>query len=248
MKNTSITLKINAWVLVVALLVTNLATLAWWRPWGAAASTAKRTIQMTGQASMQATPDQYNFYPYFEVQGSSSTDTSKKLAQKTTDVATKLKELGVKEDQIKTTQNNTTTYSAPELMSMPVQSPQSSVSFTIKVTDKSVAQKIQDYLQSSDAKGTVTPQADFADATRKKYEAELRDKALADAKDKAGQSAKALGASLGKVVTILDNQSGLVYPMTKEGVTDAVAPSSVSTILVGQNELSYNVQVTYALR
>ncbi len=200
---------------------------------------------MNGEAKIEATPDQYNFYPYYEVKDTTASDATQKLTQKANEVVAKLKELGVKEEQIKVTQNTNTSY---DMMSYPVREQQSTVSFTIKVGDKAIAQKVQDYLQSTDAKGTLTPQADFADATRKKYESELREKALADAKEKATQSAKALGSSLGKVVTIVDNQSGSIFPMYAEGYATDAKASSTMPILTGQNELRYSVQVTYALK
>jgi uncharacterized protein YggE len=98
--------------------------------------------------------------------------------------------------------------------------------------------------------GSVTPSAGFSKSKLKEVTNKARDEATKDARAKADQSAKNLGFSVGKVKTVKDDANGEgVYPMLLRGSADASmaagSPELSAPIQAGENELDYQVTVTY---
>ena len=80
------------------------------------------------------------------------------------------------------------------------------------------------------------------------YQKEARDKAMADAKNKAEQLASLAGVKLGKPTYISESfylPSSYRYDMYKIEDEQAYAPSTI--ISAGEMDISLNVQVTYAI-
>jgi uncharacterized protein YggE len=127
-------------------------------------------------------------------------------------------------------------------------------SITIEVTDKDLTQKIQDYLLTTDAKGTQSPQSSFSKSKQKELDSQVTDEAIDDAKKKAEQQANKLGAKIGKVIEVNQSQD-TVFPMAMtdssalsvSGGAEISARASVP-VLVGQNEYTQTVTVTYELK
>jgi uncharacterized protein YggE len=235
-------------IIIAGLLVIMAIMLGLWHPWSSGADQG-RTVSVSGEAKLKAAPDQYVFNPIYEFKNE---DKSKALAEQTdknNQIIAKLKELGVKDADIK---NNASGYS--NSYSVEPASPEQttySLSLTITVSDKDLATKVQDYLVSTNPEGQVTPQAGFSEAKRKELENQARDMATKDARTKAEQIAKNTGAKLGKVKSIQDG-GGFGQPITAL-YEDSVASSSSATkqsmqIQPGENELNYAVSVSYYLK
>lgn len=219
-----------------------------WHPWNAGADQG-RTVSVSGEAKLKAAPDQYVFSPIYEFKNE---DKAKALAEQTdknNQIIAKLKELGVKDSDIK---NNASGYS--NSYSVEPASPERTtynLSLTITVSDKDLATKVQDYLVSTNPEGQVTPQASFSETKRKELENQARDMATKDARAKAEQIARNTGAKLGKVKSIQDGGGfGQPIPALYE---DSVASSSSATkqsmqIQPGENELNYVVSASYYLK
>lgn len=233
-------------IIAAVLLLVIAVMLFLWRPW-AGGSTSTRTIDVTGDATLSARPDEFIFYPVYEVKSADKTAALAELSKKSSDVIAKLKELGVKDSQIKTSTNG---YSYPvrlEGESVPTYSTQ--VSITVGTED--LAQKVQDYLVTTAPTGSVSPQASFSETTRKKLESEARNKATQDARSKADQMADNLGFRIGKVKSVQDGL-GFDGPITLEARNGMAATSDSSkpalSIQPGENELTYSVTVVYYIR
>jgi len=125
------------------------------------------------------------------------------------------------------------------------------------VADNSVTVKIRDLSKVGQALGKAVDAGantihgvNFTVSDQSKLEAEARDKAMADAKARSEQLARAAGVALGQPMTI--NEYSAVQPIpysVKEvalGVGGAgVAPVPVST---GQIQVSLQVNVTYEIK
>ncbi len=132
----------------------------------------------------------------------------------------------------------------------------STLSLTIALTDKSLTQKVQDYLVTTNPKGSITPMPSFSTDKQKQLQDQARDAAIADARKRAESTAKGLDAKLGKVQTIGEGQlGGGVYPMMTDtktmsaletGTTTSASPTL--TVQPGEDEYTYSIDVTFYLR
>lgn len=250
MNKESINISLNSIykILIIILFLIIVGMLLVWQPWKSALN-QDRSISVSGEATVKAVPDQYVFNPIYEFKNE---DKAKALAEQTdknNQIIAKLKELGIKDSDIK---NNASGYS--NSYSVEPASPEQttySLSLTITVSDKDLATKVQDYLVSTNPEGQVTPQAGFSETKRKELENQARDMATKDARAKAEQIAKNTGAKLGKVKLIQDGGGfGQPIPALYE---DSVASGSSATkqsmqIQPGENELNYVVSVSYYLK
>jgi hypothetical protein len=78
------------------------------------------------------------------------------------------------------------------------------------------------------------------------YYAQARQLAMTDAANEASQLAKSAGVTLGKVTSISENDSSLMFPQVFN--TAAIAATPATAISPGQNNVTVNVQVIYAIK
>lgn len=218
-----------------------------WAPWdGSGAS--ERTIDVVGEASVEAEPDEFQFYPSYQQKGVDKAAIQQELITKVNGVISALKELGVDESDItvmSTSYDNFWEVDGQQVVSN---------SLTVSVDNKELSQKVQDYLVTTAPDGQVTPTPTFSKEKEKEIENQARTKALADAKQKADTTASELGVKVGKVVSVDDQQSGMSFPMMyggRGGVATMEAMDSVSAsipILPGKQDITYTITVTYELK
>lgn len=237
-------------LVIGVLLAVIVAMLALWRPWELKVDANARTVEVTGEAKLSATPDEYVFYPTYQFEGEDKDAVLKELSAKSDEVVKKLKELGVPDSKIKTDSSGYDNTQAYSIAPVPETGLVYTLSLTVTLSDKEKAQKIQDYLVTTSPTGAVSPQASFSDAKRKELESKAREIATKEARTKADQSAKNLGFSVGAVKSVNDGVGfGDVYPLTAEGsARDIAAPTSKLTVQPGENELTYQVTVVYFIR
>jgi uncharacterized protein YggE len=196
-----------------------------------------------------AEPDRYIFSPNYEFKNKDESVSLNQQSEKSNEIITKLKGLGVKDSDIK---NNSSGYSTGQMSPVsPDDDTIYNLSLTITVSDKDLATKVQDYLVSTNPEGQVTPQAGFSETKRKELENQARDMATKDARAKAEQIAKNTGAKLGKVKAIQDSGGfGGVVPIlyNEKAVSDSVAGRESIQIQPGENELNYTISVSYYLK
>ncbi|MCE7936558.1 DUF541 domain-containing protein [Candidatus Saccharibacteria bacterium CPR2] len=242
---------IDCRILTVLLIVSIGIMLAIWQPWkNSTNDTPKNSITINGSSVVEAEPDEFIFNLYYETSGDTQQAATEALNKKVNEVTDKVKELGIDEKDI-TTDTSSSLYLSPEDDS----SKTVSTSLTIKARSKEIAQKVQDYVQTTDAVGSVSPYANFSKTKRDELENSARDKAIEDAKQKAEKTANSLGRKLGKVVSFTDMKDGLVLPMPYEdsnnGTPSAPLDDSVSNestkIYPGQQDVDYSVEVVFEL-
>jgi len=245
-----INLAVDLRYVIVALLVVLLACIYLWKPWQA--STTERSIEAKGSATIKAEPDEYQFSPSYQEKGTDRAAIQKSLTDKMNNIVEELKKLGVAENKIvlaSTTYDNYWNDGTNEITSN---------SITITVSNKDLAQKVQDYLATTAPQGQITPFPTFSDTKRKELESEARDKAVADAKTNAEKMATQLDVDLGKVLSITDDDQGGLWPMMMKGgsALDVSATSEGSAgavrsslpITPGEQEITYVVKAKFGIR
>lgn len=235
------------WIIGFLIVVIGVMLLIW-KPWNAQIDANARTVQVSGDAKVTATPDEYVFYPNYEFKNADRNAALAELSKKSDEIVGKLKELGVPDSKIKT---NSDGYDYPIWRGEDdASTPTYTLRLTVTVSDGDLAQKVQDYLVSTTPTGAVSPQAQFSDKKRKELERQARDEATKEAREKAEQSAKNLGFRLGAVKSVNDGTGfGIAYPTMERGSTaqDLAAPDKLQ-LQPGENELNYSVTVEYFLK
>lgn len=236
-------------IAIVILSLVIVSMLALWQPWNG--SKVERTITTTGQGEVKGVPDEFIFSPYFQRTGSDSAKLKDELGVFGAKLQTELIKLGVDKDDITLSANS---YEKPSIEPYaPDSKPTTSsdedtvtLSVSIKVPSEKLAQKVQDYLATTDADGQLTAYPNFSKQKREQLEDQARDKATKNAREKAERSAKNLGGSIGKVVTVKDSGGSSVYP-TMSIAEDSGSRSSLP-VTPGQDEVSISVEVVFELR
>lgn len=234
-------------ILQITLLVVILGLLLWSKPWTDSNSSELRKITVTGNSSIDAEPDEYSFSPYFEKTGNDQEALKSELTNLVNNTVTELKKLGVDEKDIKLDVSSYDYWFVAD-----GEDGSLNASIQIKVRDKDLTQKIQDYLLSTEAKGQLTPQASFSDTKQKELDAMAVDQAIDDAKDQASRQAEKLGGRIGKVLEFNQSQDS-VFPIMYDAKAiagdSAVSESNESLpVLSGQNEYNQSVIITYELK
>lgn len=261
--------------MVGAILVGMGATL-WYLRSFSAATALQRTFQVQGEGKIVAVPDvaQFSFGVITEG-GKNISDLQKKNSEKSNVIISFLKEQGIEEKDIKTESYTISPryqyYSCPPVIlrgeisgggSEAVESfperirpcpPSEIVGYTIQ---QSVSVKVRNLdkvgeilagIAERGANNVYGPNFTIDDPVALQNEA--REKAVAQAREKAQSLAKAGGFRLGKIVSIHEGLSGPSYPIpfyaqAEKAVGGEVAPQ----IEPGSQEVVVNVTVTYEIR
>ena len=231
-------------VIIGILLVIIAGMLLIWRPWIGGAN--DQTVVVTGQAKVKATPDEFIFNPSYQFVNTNKAAALKELDLKSQAITTKLKSLGVSDQQIKTNSSGYDSFSYPEKKEDGATT--YTLQFTVTAPSLEQAQKIQDYLSTTTPAGAVSPQANFSESLRQQLEAKAREDAAKDARTKAEAMAQNLGFRLGGIKKIEDGQGFGVIPFGRDVVTDSSEPAPTLAVQPGENELNYFVTVTYSIR
>lgn len=242
----SLTIRLNFKWLSLILFIIILTMIAMWRPW--ARVNTGRKINVSGEVTIKAEPDEYVFSPLYQKKGNDSNKSLAELSAMQKTVVDKLKELGVADEDIKA---NTSSYDQPIYTAEGNGKSEivTSLYVTAVVHTKDLAQKVQDYLLTTTPQGQISPNAQFSESKRKELEQEARVKATEDAKDKARRQAENLGTKLGKVIEVTDGAGfDIIRPMTMMATDVYSVPKSGASIQPGQNDFTFTVNITYALK
>lgn len=243
--STKLQISLDPRIVIGILLVIIVVMLLLWRPWGGRPG-SERTLEVKGETTITARPDEFVFYPSYQVKGPDKSAALGELSKKSEELVAKLKELGVSENKIKT---NTTSYDYWEGQA---KDPTYTLQLVVTLPNMEQAQKIQDYLITTLPTGSISPQAGFSDTKRKQLETDARGKAIEDAKQKANRTAKELGFRLAKIKAVSDGSGFGDFPtMEARSAADnsvQASPSGSLGVNPGENKLSYMVTVVYFIR
>ncbi len=247
-------MKFLPWILVGVMAIAVVVMIVLWRPWESRIPANSRTVEVTGEATVKAEPDEFVFYPTYQFKGADKTALIDQLTKKSDEVVSAVKKLGVEDKNVKSDASgyNNTYYLDPTTNENVY-----SLSITITVGTKDMAQKVQDYLVTTSPEGAVTPNATFSKDKQKQLESQARDEATIDARKKADQSAKNLGFKVAQVKTVEDaggfsgggcGPYGLCAASAQSLEVKAEDTSTSLSVQPGENELSYSVKVVYFIK
>ncbi len=252
--NNKLRLSIDLRLIILVLLGAIVAMLFIWKPWNGVGGGSDRTVSVTGEAKVSDKPDEYVFYPSYDFKDPKKEIALAALTKRSDEITTKLKAFGVEDDKIKIDSDGYNYGSEVEEDSVGNLSKGNTYSLrlTIKAGSKELAQKVQDYLVTTQPMGQVTPQASFSDSKRKQLESKARDEATKDARAKADQSAHNIGFKVGKVKSVkdgsgFDNPIGVMQGADLQFSPDGAKEQSLA-LQPGQNDLNYSVTVVYYVK
>jgi uncharacterized protein len=226
-----------------------------------------RIINVTASGEAYQTPDIANFtYNVFK-EGKDVATTQADVTERTNAITKKLLEAGIEKKDINT--RNISANPKYEWQIKPNRCPvgqycpqdgknvlvgyQSSVSMDVRVRDLEKSGKILQILGESNVTDLSGP--NFGNEDKDKALNEARNAALAKARVKARDMAKAMGVRLGKVVTFTEGSNGGMMPMMARTematmvMGDAMVKSAPTLdISAGQQKVSVDVVVTYRIK
>ena len=248
MKTISIRLDLRFVCLLLVLIIAGM--LAVWQPWEE--RTGKKSLSVTGQAAVERMPDQYVFTPRFSSDAASPGDAVAEVSRKGTEVLAGLKQLGIAEDRVATRIDSVNAIEeGVESQLYPARSSEPYIAtyyIICKVKDRAMAQKVTDFLAVNGAVGGITPEAEFTQETRAGLDAEVRQKALQDARAKAETEARELGIKLGPVITVNEDPSLNSRGSERSRASAGMAGSGTAPVLSGLQPVSLVLSVTYAIK
>jgi hypothetical protein len=244
----AVTIKLSWRSVAAILLATNIISVILWQPWNTNPATARK-ITVSGEAAIDAVPDEYVLSPYFEFTNADRAVATEALSKQSSAISARLKELGVKDEQVKSSTNGYDKYS---YTGTPETSNTLQLQYTITLDNKDIAQKVQDYMLTLKPQGQISPVVTFSENKRKELEEQVRTKALDDARAKAEKTAAQLGSKVGKAINISDGAGyGMPMPVAygSVGTMEARLDTSASVpVQEGQDKFRYSVSVEYELK
>jgi uncharacterized protein YggE len=227
-----------SWKTLSVVLLVVLAGLTYYtKPWESK-NTSTRTITIEGEASIKRVPDSFVFNPSYEA------DSQEAINAKTTEVVDKVKELGLGDAGIQTQVSSYEEYGT----NGPSGTYKHTVYLTLSVEDKELAQKIQDYLATSGAVGSISPTVGFTKPTQRALKDEATAKAVEDAKARAALTATNLGVKLGDVIKINEPENFDAYPIATYDSSMSMEGGKSLPINAGESEYNYTLSVEFGIR
>lgn len=239
----------TVYTLCVVFFISSIVMLFLWKPWQANVKASDRTITVTGDVTLTATPDEYVFTPSYDFNNPTSQTALTDMTNKSNEIVTKLKALGVSDSAIKSDSSGN---SGTDGIYTPVIQDNGSTTYTLNLTitidNAGLAQKVLNYLVSTNPTGSVSPEPTFSTAKQKTLEDQARNQAEQNARSKANQSAKNLGFKVLAVKTVQDGSlGGPILPIEGGAATDLSGQANSPSLILqpGQNTLNYSVDVVY---
>lgn len=238
-------LTVDSRIIIGLLLAVIVGMLLVWRPW-ADGKQSDRTVEVTGETTITAKPDEYVFMPSYQFANEHKETALAELSAKNDAVVAELKKLGLAPSQIRNTANGQQSYAyGPDKQDTPTYI----LSLEVTATEKQ-AQKVQDYLLTTSPVGSVTPQYQLSDKKQDELNDKARDAAIRDARNKAERMADELSFEIGKIKKVSDDAGFGVQPFAVRDLPATVTEqdSTNLTLQPGENDVHYSVTVVYFIR
>ncbi len=208
-------------------------------------NTQQQGIWVNGQGSVAVTPDVAILTLGVQVQAESVAQAQSQAAEAMNKVVAALTSNGVAQKDIQTQ------YFSIQPLTKYDNQTQTQTVIGYQVTNKVVAKirditKVGTVIDAAAAAGgnlAVVDSISFSIEDSTPYEKQAREKAMADAKDKAGQLASLAGVTLGKP-TMISETSQLPIITSRVAVS---APTVITPISPGELDVTVNIQVVYAI-
>ena len=210
-------------------------------------TTAKNDLfQSLGEGSVSQAPDLVTIS--FGVTKSSSTvsDAQNQTNKAINSVLENLKNLGVSEKDLKTTNYSVNpNYSfegVARIIGYTV-----AQNIEIKIKNIKNTNKIIDAITGNGGNLIGQVQFGFDDKTKAKLEDKARKEAVGNAKEKAQSLAKAAGIRLGKIINVTESQDNFPRPIPFESVKAGIQETPATNITPGENSINITITLTYEI-
>lgn len=221
-------------------------------------SPAYNSITVSGKGEAFAVPDLATFSFSVSADAKSVSEAQSQVTKKIDAIVSSLKDLGIDEKDIKTTDYNvypkyvygsspcSPNYCPPSKQTQDGYTATHSISVKVRKTDDAGAA----LAAAGDAGATNLSGVSFTIDDVDKLTAEARATAIKDAKDKAEVLSDELGVHLVRVVSYSDGAEGNPMPYYSAQATGGVAidQAKAPSLPTGENKISVVVSVTYEIR
>lgn len=205
------------------------------------------SFDVVGESEVTSAPDEARVSL-----GMRQTSSSVQIAQdQVNDVMNKLtselKNMGIKSDDIKTTNYNVYpeyNYDSPERR---ITGYTVSTNIEVKIRDLTQVNNVIDKATALGANEVNGVSFTLSEDKEKEIKKQARQEAIEDAKTNAQELANLAGMKLGKVINVMENQPGTVYPvmMEKALVADGLGGGAPTEVQPGTTTYTYQVTVSY---
>lgn len=220
----------------------------YFKPWQ---TKPQETISVTAEGKTDITPDVAKITASVESKNPNLDTARAENEKKVSTIVSKLKEVGIDEKDIKTQNiSGAPGYEPQTLIYPPQPRPNTNVfstSLEITIRDFKKTDSVLSTLTQNGATNLYGPQLTIGDDKLEEAKSRAREAAVGLARKKAGELAKASGRSVGKVVKITE-QGDFGYPVPIIARGGAELQQKASQIQPGQNEVTINLAVDFALK
>lgn len=258
-KSTLLTSVLSALFTVLALVLFNYVVN---HNWNLFYKSNAQPFTVDGTATVKAAPDKAEIFFSVTKTAPKLQDAKDEANKATNAMVNAVEKLGINKKDIKTTNYNSypnyadTPIAQPNTLMMPMKQDMQTIlnytvnqSITISISDQEKVNVVIDEVTKLGAENISGPNYTFSETTQKQLQQEARVKAIADAKQKAQDLAKASGMRLGKLISVQEGSNGYMSarPMLMDTKMQAggMAASAPTQINPGENELTTNVTLSY---
>lgn len=209
----------------------------------------KSTITADGSATIKIKPDEAVFSISIQTLKDKAEDAQSEDAKISAAVISSLKNLGIKEEDIKTQYFNLYKREDWSEKGSVFKGWQVDHNLEVRTSDVENVGKYLDAAVKNGATGINSINLDLSEAKKKKVFNQALMKAGAEAKDKAEVLAKSVGAKLGSIVSVSQGSPSYVpIYLAKEAVMADSGQGKPTSIEPGQLEISATINVVYELK
>ncbi len=199
-------------------------------------------VSATGKVTVQ--PDIASINVGIQVNGSTVKATKEQINSVITKVSSEIKQLGVKEEDIQTTNYNINPEYDYSGGTQKIKGYSASTNLYVKVKQIDKVNQVIDAATSNGANQVGGINFELDDKAKAQNEA--RTKAVAEAKQKAEDAAKIAGFKLGRIVNYSENLGGSLIPIPLMRTMDAKgAPETGTQVETGSTDITVSVTLSY---
>lgn len=204
-------------------------------------------FQSLGQGSVSQAPDLATIS--FGVTKSSSTvsDAQNQTNKAINSVLESIKNLGVSEKDLKTTNYSVNpNYSFEGIQKISGYTVTQNIE--LKIKDIKNTNRLIDAITGNGGNLIGQVQFGFDDKTKAKLEDKARKEAVGNAKEKAQSLANAAGVRLGKIINVTESQDNFPRPIPFENAKAGIQETPSTNITPGENNIKITVTLSYEIR
>ena len=217
------------------------------KPWQ---TKPQETISVSATGKTQVTPNIAKIGATIESQNPNLDSARKENEQKVSKLVAKLKELGIEDKDIKTQYINAGPGYEPQTLIYPPQRPNTNqLATTLELTIRNfdISDEVIAALTQNGATNLYGPNLTASDEKLEDAKSVARQNAVESARKKAQELAKLSDRQVGKAIKITEQSDyGVPIPIFAGGEADLRQKASL--IQPGQNEVTINLQVDFALK